>query len=59
MSARQRAALAVNAAAAGVTVWAIGATIRGPGARPSIPRDVGAGALLVGAAYLLKWAGAQ
>jgi hypothetical protein len=39
-----------------VTITVIGASIRGPGARPSLARDFGVGALVVGAALALKWA---
>lgn len=59
MSARQHAAAVVQAAATGGVLYVIGAAIRGPDARPSMLRDFGAGALVVGAVLVLKWAGQQ
>lgn len=56
MSARRRAAGAIEAVWTAGTIWAIGYLIRGPLARPSIPRDLGTGALVTGAILALDWA---
>lgn len=56
MSVRQHAALAVNSVMTGLTIWAIGHVLRGPDARPSMPRDIGAGALVVAALLVIGWA---
>ena len=56
MTARQQAALTVNAALTGLVVWAIGHLLRGPDAEPSAPADIGVGALVVAALLVVSWA---
>ena len=58
MTGRAAAGL-IRAAGTAGAVWAIGVTIRGPQARPSIPRDLGVGALVVAALVASKWAWQQ
>jgi hypothetical protein len=53
---RRQAARLIEALYTGGVVWAIGHLIRGPEAKPSVPRDFGAGGLVVGGLLALGWA---
>lgn len=53
MSAQRRVAGAIEAARSAACIWVIGYLIRGPQARPSVPRDLAAGALVTGALLAL------
>jgi hypothetical protein len=56
---RRAAAEAINMAALAVAAAGIGHYARGPFADPSLPRDLAAGALLIGATAALGWAAAE
>ena len=51
--------MTVMTAAAAAVAASIGATIRGPFADESLPRDLGAGAAILAAAAAIRWAGRE
>lgn len=53
------AARLVTGAAAAAGVAGLGSLVRGPLARPSLPRDLAAGAAVIAAAAVLQWAIAE